>query len=235
MIGGVWRWTTGSSTPSLNGFLGLLLFAWIPLTIASYFVMGDLWRRLLSGERRTASEHPANAELTRADLKRLPASLDLVGTSARDRDAAKAIADPVLRKIVEALPRWRPTQTRYEAQYQAALARFLRRHLRGHDIEEQFPLEGLDQNARTRRRRVDIVIDRTIAIEIKPRIDRSADIHRTVGQVREYSEMWGTRGPVLLLVCETAANFEASFAARSLANREGGRGAAMVIAAGIRV
>ena len=235
---GVWSWVTGASTPALDNLLSWLLLAWLPLGYGGYVLMGGLWRRFLRGggsSDELSLESPANAVTSSADLRRLPAALDLVGTKARDRDAANAIEDPVLRKIVEALPHWRPKRSRYEAEYQAALGRFLRRRLRGHAVAEQFPLKDFDQNAHLRRRRVDIVVDETIAIEIKPRISRSADIHRTIGQVREYSEMWGGRGPVLLLVCETPSDFESTFAVRQLAIRDGEMSATtMVVAAGIR-
>lgn len=238
VIGGTWRWMSGASTPTLDTVLGLMLLAWLPVVYGGYKLLSELSLRIFgrrSAEPELALEPVASAEVAVADVVRLPHALDLVGTNARDREALHAIQDPVLKKIVAELPHWRPRKTTYEAEYQAALARFLRRRLRGHAINEQFPLQDFDRSARPRRRRVDIVIDDTIAIEIKPRIDRAGDIQRAVGQVREYAEMWQGRGPMILLVCETRADFESTFAVRQLALRDPAMATTMVVAAGVRV
>ena len=238
LLGGTWRWVSGDKTPLLNDLTDIALIAWIPFLYAIYVFTAE-WRRRLFGtgddERGPGPEPKASREILSTDVQRLPHALDLVGPNASGVAAVDAIQDPVLRKLVTALPRWRPGQSRYEAEYQAALGRFLRRHLRGHTIEEQFPLKDLDQDSRPRRRRIDFVIDGTIALELKPRLERADTGQRAVGQVREYAEMWRERGPVLLLIVETPTGFEKSFAARQLAIRDASAAATMVVAAGRRV
>ncbi|MEZ4447873.1 MAG: GxxExxY protein [Nannocystaceae bacterium] len=238
IIGGSWRWFNGAGTPDLDLFLSLLLLGWLPFGYGAYAFTADLWRRFFGRvdvERDVPDGPAANREILTTDLQRLPPALDLVGPNASGAAAVHAIQDPVLKKIVTALPQWRPRKSRYEAEYQAALGRFLRRHLRGHSIQEQFPLQDRDRDARVRRRRIDFVVDNAIAIELKPRIERADASQRAIGQVREYAEMWGKRGPVLLLIVETPPGFDSSFAVRDLAIRDGSAAATMVVAAGHRV
>lgn len=100
--------------------------------------------------------------------------------------------------FVTALHNWNPRNSRHEYVYQDWLYRHLRKSLPGAVVELEYPIGDaiLGSNGRA-----DIVINDTILIELK-RDSSAGAVQRAKGQILQYSETWGYRGPVVLLLCD---------------------------------
>lgn len=113
------------------------------------------------------------------------------------------VADPEFQRLLQVLRTWRPREHRLEAAYEASLMRHLRKYFTRVEIDNQVPLRTPDGQ---RAGRVDIVLDNTVAVELK-RALTSTEADRALGQVWKYLEGW-SRGPVVLLLCVTKDGFE---------------------------
>ena len=96
-----------------------------------------------------------------------------------------------------ALRSWHPTSCHYEYEYQDRLYKHLRKHLKYATIDIEHPI-GINQYGQ--RGRADIVINKTILIEMKRDISATA-IKRAKGQILEYTNLWKDKGSIILLLC----------------------------------
>ncbi|MEO7032863.1 MAG: hypothetical protein ABI548_03445 [Polyangiaceae bacterium] len=157
------------------------------------------------------------------DIRDLPFVIDTF-----DPDGNGAPAE--LQVLLHHIARWKPRHQDSEAAYEASLKRFLQRELPGAKVERQQSLQTSDGRMVGK---VDLVVDDVLAIELK-RLLRSSEADRAVGQIWKYAEAW-TRGPVMLLLCETRAGFaQAGFIDRIGELRDRGR-PLFVVAAGRRL
>ena len=157
------------------------------------------------------------------DIRNLPFVIDTF-----DPDGNGAPVE--LQVLLHHIARWKPRHQDSEAAYEASLKRFLQRELPGAKVERQQSLQTSDGRMVGK---VDLVVDDVLAIELK-RLLRSSEADRAVGQVWKYAEAW-TRGPVMLLLCETRAGFaRAGFIDRIGELRDRGR-PLFVVAAGRRL
>lgn len=92
---------------------------------------------------------------------------------------------------------WNPEGCTLEYQFQEKLKTHLRVHFPNSTIETEFPLKDEVSNIR---RRADIVIDRTILLELK-RNPSAGEMDRAKSQIDHYSELWKGKGPVILVAC----------------------------------
>lgn len=136
-----------------------------------------------------------------------------------------------LRPFVTTLARWQPRARRTEGEYEASLERFLLKALPGTRISRQVDLATPNG---TPMGRVDMIIDKTLAIELKLKLRLATEIDRAVGQVSKYAAAW-TSGPIVLLVCETKDGFSrAAYVERLAELRRLGR-SVFLVAAGRRI
>lgn len=98
----------------------------------------------------------------------------------------------------------RPRGQRLEADDQASLHRHLRKKNPALKVEREKPIRIQVEGTR---RRIDLAIDDCVVIEMKRYIRRAADADRAFQQARAYATEWKDKGPVLLVLCETAAGF----------------------------
>lgn len=138
----------------------------------------------------------------------LPPVLDLKDRSLADIRLVRRSDDELLRELLIQLPRWRPGERDDEGEYQDALTCFLKRRLPGVQIETSVQLTPDSSSGRANcLRSIDLVLDRRIGIELKCNLHRSSELHRCVGQMQDYASLWGDRGPLFLLVCESERDF----------------------------
>jgi hypothetical protein len=131
--------------------------------------------------------------------------------------------------VIAILKDWHPRKCEYEADYEASLLRHLRRRLPDLPIDNQRPVRDVEGRLVGR---IDVVLGERLAIELK-RAVRTTEADRAVGQIWKYVEHW-TKGPVMLLLCETTASFaEAGMAGRIDQLRQQGK-SVLVVAAGTR-
>jgi hypothetical protein len=191
---------------------------------AAVVVLAALTWLLKKTQRRTReADSFKQAALALRDSRNVPFVLDTFDGVASGVPAELGI-------LLGHLARWKPRQLDSEAAYEASLKRFLQRELPGTKIERQYWLQGSDGR---RVGKLDLVVDDVLAIEMK-RLLRSSEADRAVGQVWKYAEAW-TQGPVLLLLCETRADFaQAAFVNRVGQLRERGQ-PLFIVAAGRRI
>lgn len=105
-----------------------------------------------------------------------------------------AVADnfhgDLVRLVLDELATWTPPAT---AQSEADVHDDLLRHL----CEARFTVAS--ERWLPGPRRVDLVVNDVIAIEVKWMAQRVTEIDRARSQVREYAKVWTARGPVLLV------------------------------------
>lgn len=92
---------------------------------------------------------------------------------------------------------WDPKGCTKEYEFQEKLKNHLRKHFPNSIIETEFPLKDEVRNIR---RRADIVIDKTILLELK-RNPSAGEMDRAKSQIDHYSELWKGKGPVILVTC----------------------------------
>lgn len=114
-------------------------------------------------------------------------------------NAIKASSNSILfNDFVTALHNWNPRNSRHEYVYQDWLYRHLKKSLQGAVVELEYPIGDVNLGSIGR---ADIVINDTILIELK-RDSSAGAVQRAKGQISQYSETWGNRGPVVLLLCD---------------------------------
>jgi len=209
---------TAADIASMAESLGFSGAALVMLAIISWLLQKSQRRT-----KETESFKQAAAALRTA--RDLPFVLDLFN------GPSKGLNVPAeLQVLMDTLARWRPRTLDSEAAYEASLKRFLQKALPGAKVVRQQPLETAEGRPVGR---LDIVVDDVLAVELK-RLLRSTEADRAIGQVWKYAEAW-TRGPILLLLCETRASFaDAPFLTRIQGLRERGH-PLFVVAAGRRI
>ena len=106
--------------------------------------------------------------------------------------------------FIKSLQKWYPRNCTDEDDFQNSFHRNLKRNIPYASIEREYRIET-DKTDRRKDRKADIVINGTILIEMKKDFQVTAT-DRATTQVWNYSELWGDKGPVILLLCE--ANYE---------------------------
>jgi hypothetical protein len=124
--------------------------------------------------------------------------VDLKGGSSQAL-IARAGSSPFFNEFVQALHEWKPKQFYYEYKYQDNLYEHLRKRFPEASIELEKPIGSRAQGTAGR---ADVVINDTILIEMKKGTG-AAVFDRAKGQVYKYSQAWGAKGPVVLLLCDT--------------------------------
>ena len=117
-----------------------------------------------------------------------------------------SIAHPQLRRLLNALLKWKPKRHRDEDGFQ----RSFRTHLlkNGYTDEEVKRHERVnwtayDRDATSKDKKAipDYVVENIVLVEIKRNITGSSESDRSLGQMQRYSIAWRGRGPALLVVC----------------------------------
>lgn len=132
-----------------------------------------------------------------------------------------------LRAIAVTLSRWRPQKHDKEAGYERSLINFLKKSLPGTNPLPQHPFQAEDGT----RGKIDVVVDETLAIELKRTLKASGEADRAVGQVFKYAASW-KNGPVLLLLCEAPWDFAERPIMKRLGDLRAMGHAVFVVAAG---
>lgn len=150
----------------------------------------------------------------------LPAVLDVRDPAARDR-VAGAFQGDTLGRLLLALGDWQPVSPpANEADLQHQLLFFLLGQ--GFTMDKEYAIEG---------QRIDLVVDETIAIELKLGALRANERNRVMGQSATYAGLWVGRGPVLIVCVNAPAarlhevSESASTWNRALADKDQGDGA----------
>lgn len=162
-------------------------------------------RKLRKGRPALPSPSPAGA-VVRTASSNLPAVIDLVRNGAAELQRARIEYGDYLADLLAVLATWnpKPRGVPIEADYQASLHRHLRKQKPGLKVEREKPIRIHVEGTR---RRIDLAIDDCIVIEMKRYIRRTSEADRTFQQVRAYATEWKDKGPVLLVLCETAPGF----------------------------
>jgi len=93
-------------------------------------------------------------------------------------------------RVSELAESWRPRKCKTEKEYELSLFRHLEKNLEQSDIIRQYAVGRI---------RGDIVVDKTILIEIKKGLDSMSQYQRLKGQIDDYANQWD--GYVLLVFC----------------------------------
>lgn len=191
-------------------------------TISIVGVGGGVLASLI-GLWRLYSDAKKKAQLRNA-LRPLPKDAQRIVLDLRKKSDATDQVPKMLRPIIASLAAWKPRKFPNEAGYATDLRRHLVRSLRV-DVEREVVLQNTSRKIVGR---VDIVVDKQVALELKCNL-QGTQADRAVGQVLKYVEHWQT-GPVLLVVCEAPAAFDTSAETARIIEATSGR--AVVIAAG---
>lgn len=131
------------------------------------------------------------------------ANTDLV-FNAKDKSHIEAMLNQNDSKLyvefIRAVQKWNPEGCISEDDFQNNFHRHLKRTISNPDIQREFRIIVDPNNAR-KDKKADIVINDTILIEMK-KDNHSASSRYVADQVWSYSSLWGTKGPVILLVCK---------------------------------
>lgn len=205
------------------------------VAIVAVVLSGGLWLhgRQADGQTKPRKFATVSTEATEAEFLALPPMVVLNKATVGQLTLAHRATDELLRELLIQLPRWTPGDRGSEKAYEAALVRFLQRSIPNARIEQQVYLTPDGSRGQANRlARIDLVLDGHIAIELK-RLKTKSELDRCVGQIRDYADLWGDRGPLFLLVCESAPEFLKSATAERLIDAQ--RGATFrVLIAGFR-
>lgn len=171
------------------------------------FGLVQLYRlRSLRKGRPALPSSSQDGALVRSSSSKLPAVIDLVRNGPAELQRARSEYGDYLAELLGVLATWnpKPRGVPLEADYQASLHRHIRKHRPGLKIERERPIQVKVEGAR---RRIDLAIDDSVVIELKRSLRRTADLDRAYTQVRAYAAEWKDKGPVLLVLCETAPGF----------------------------
>ena len=146
-----------------------------------------------------------------------------------EENALTAVRHEGLRKLLEALKSWRPRRCHYEDDYQQSLLRHLQKVLDGAVIRDRKPLWKQGNLIGY----PDIWISDSVLIELKRELS-AGEADRALGQVWKYADAWRA-GPVLLVLCETATNFENGHTPRHVAELRARGYPVLCVAAGRRL
>jgi hypothetical protein len=144
------------------------------------------------------------------DTGTLAPVLDCVRDADGARARARASGNQGIVELIEALCEWTPRRHGDEAGYQRHLERHLRRN-----VEMEISVEHTYYTDETRCR-FDLLLGGSVVLEMKTGLSKSTERDRAAGQLRRYAHVWGTRGPILLVVCETDTSFARSLIAEDI-------------------
>lgn len=171
---------------------------------------------------------PERARAVASAFSGLPAIVDCLVPEDSD-DVRTAIADPLVRRLLHALEEWSPRRADDEAGYQRSLVRHLSRVIPETEAAPEVPLrsQGIPYFGR-----IDILFGRCVLIEMKRKLTTST-AHRAIGQIEMYGNLWASRGPVVLLLCETDAEPALALLESSIGRLRDAGHAVVAIRAGI--
>lgn len=171
---------------SFEGFLALLaggVLALVALVLAVW-----AWRTPKAG--RVAEGRVREVRLLRAEDPLL-----VVGQDTRGAELGAAFHGDLVTRLLRDITAWTPPRTaQYESEIRDDLAAFLID--RDYDVAMEFSLRRV-------RRRIDLVVDNCVAIEIKWELRYAGEKDRARSQVVDYARAWSERGPVVVLVVAT--------------------------------
>jgi hypothetical protein len=154
------------------------------------------------GLRWLLARHGRQIKIALQELLTVSPVLDCVRLKEESMRSAADTGNEGLTEIVAALCTWKPRKHHLESGYQRALVRHLKKKV-SMDISTEHPFYiSADLKGR-----FDILIGKSVVIELKRNLNSSSERDRAVGQVRRYLSAWENKGPVLLVVCESNEHF----------------------------
>lgn len=169
-----------------EGFLALLAGGMLGLVALAL----ALWAWRLPKASRVAEGRVREVRLLRAEDP-----LVLVGENSRAVDLAAAFHGNLVHRLLGDIATWTPpARAQWESDIRDDLAAFLLD--RDYGVAMEFSLRQV-------RRRIDLVIDDCVAIEIKWVLHYAGEKDRARSQVVDYARAWSERGPVIVLVVAT--------------------------------
>lgn len=220
------------ATANLLGLLGPPLYLWGRFTGSAWAVVAAVVLTasvIFRIARAVIVFFGPRLEVSVRDTGTLAPVLDCVRDADGARARARASGNEGIVELVDALCEWSPRRQGAEAGYQRSLAR----HLAGNVSMEVSP-EHTHRTEETHCR-FDLLLGDSVVIEMKTDLARSGDRDRAAGQIRRYVHAWGTKGPILLVVCETDAAFSQSLIAEDIRAMNAQGLAVFAVAAGRRV
>lgn len=120
----------------------------------------------------------------------------LVGLDAT-RSAPAGADAALVHRFAEDLRAWRaPTRANHEHKLRDSLVQYL------WDKDYAPTPEHVVKSAAGRTRRIDVIVNESLAVEIKRRLGSLPETDRAVTQLRSYAEIWSGRGTVVAVVVE---------------------------------
>lgn len=172
----------------------------LAIPVALFAAWALLRKPVLTGSPAALREPRALAGINPLVVRRDPSSHQRIGA---------AFHGDLVSRLLQDLAEWEPRRKfRNENHCRDDLAFFLRkrRHFR---IATERWIASHGQ-----RRRVDLMVDDCIPIELKYALKGTGESDRAQTQIQRYAEIWGATGPILLLLAETsregATTFQAS-------------------------
>lgn len=185
------------------------------------------WRARESRSLASGLSRPADPQAAARDVRALPGVLDLTpGKSPK----SLPVNEPVLAAVLTALSRWKPQKwCRLENDFRGSLMAHLRNELPDAALRPEFGVA----TASGQGGRIDLVVANLVALELKRRLDAGGS-QRARAQVEDYLEAWRSRGPLLLVLCETAPGFETSQVCQKMERLHAAGEPVVAVAAGRR-
>jgi hypothetical protein len=153
-----------------------------------------------------ASKDDRAARAVSSAFADLPAVIDCREGGSAEMFAMRA-SHPLLANLLTVLGQWHPRRAEKEKPYQRSLHRKLLQLLPAADPKEEVPLRS--QHVR-HTGRIDILLGHCVLIEMKRRLTTST-AQKALGQVLMYADLWRDKGPLVLLLCDTDAEFAVPF------------------------
>lgn len=221
-------YNTGLDSWALNWDEG---FDWIFFIVGSGLWASGTWSNYRDGQRSALLPDPAKNENAVRDVAHafggLPALIDC-----RDPDSAEQFtrhaSHPLVTRLLGELGSWRPRRADTEKPYQHSLHRKLRAAVPEASPQLEVPLrsQGLPYTGR-----IDILLGRCVLVEIKRRLTIST-AQKALGQIEMYVQLWNSKGPVVLVLCDTDPALAASYFAPAIERlRAAGHSVVAVLAA----
>lgn len=169
-----------------EGLLALLaaaMLSGVVLTLAGWALRNPKAPRVAEGRVREVR------------LLRAGEPLLVAGEDAGASGLAEAFHGELVARLLRDLDAWAPPA---DAQFESDI----RDHLAAHLIDRDYGV-AIEYSLRAVRRRIDLVIDDCVAIEIKWELRFTGEKDRARTQVVDYARAWSERGPVIALVVAT--------------------------------
>ncbi len=182
----VWVWATE----------GVLIVATLCFIVAFLYRLWSSWGEIAESHQAGNGDYTAKA--SPKILERL--TLVALQTNSAELKAFKrAYPSSRMNRLVETIRRWTPPRHANESACQASLLLELRRS--GFGVSNEYHLGG--------RRRIDLLVDHAVGIEMKVRLTGKSPGDRAKSQVRQYAQLCtrnGFHGPVFGLFGKPSAN-----------------------------